>query len=97
MCLPHYFSLSVSLAAFNGVRRPKVDANIDVFIESSLSAECSLVILDTVEELIQVRGRQSHTCTHTHTHTHARTHTHTHTHNTHTMHTPIFLLLAAKT
>ena len=34
--------------------RPKVDANIDVFIESSLSAECSLVILDTVEELIQV-------------------------------------------
>lgn len=43
--------------------RPKVDANIDVFIESSLSAECSLVILDTVEELIQV-GR-----THTYRHT----------------------------
>jgi hypothetical protein len=40
--------------------KPKVDANVDAFIESSLSAECSLTILDTVEELIQTIATKDH-------------------------------------
>ena len=72
----------VSALLFIIIYSPKVDVEVDAQIEGNLAAECSLVVLDTLEMLVQTQSENVNSMLgRVRTHIYAYTlHVHAHVH-----------------